>query len=122
MKIEAHMASDKYEKASVVKEPHVYKSIWMPVICQELQVKPEDDNEHDKHAVSVIMGDRTVGHLPRTISCDCATPLTPPACIGDPAFIIKIMLDPLAFIRGLAFIRDRCLLEEIRYICSMVLI
>ena len=77
MTIEAHMASDKYEKANVVKGPHVYKSIWTPVIGQELQVKPEYDNEHDKHAISVIMGDRTVGHLPQTISCDCATPLTP---------------------------------------------
>ena len=47
MKIEAHMASDKYEKASVVKGHHVYKSIWTPVIGQELQFKPEDDNEHD---------------------------------------------------------------------------
>ena len=45
MKIEARMASDKYEKASVVKGHHVYKSIWTPVIGQELQVKPEDDNE-----------------------------------------------------------------------------
>ena len=98
---------------------YICKSIWTPVIGQELQVKPEDNNEHDKHAVSVIMDNRTVGHLPRTISCDCAMPLTP-VCIGDPVFIIKIMLDPLAFIGGPAFIRDQ-LLETGIYIISVFL-
>lgn len=63
-----HMASDRYETASIVKGHHVYKSIWTPVISQELLVKPEDDNEHDKNTVSVIRGDCTVGHIPRTTS------------------------------------------------------
>ena len=58
-----------------MKGHHVYKSIWTPVIGQELQVKPEDNNEHDKHTISVIMGDRTVGHLPRTTSRECAMKL-----------------------------------------------
>ena len=58
----------KYEKVSVVKGCHLYKSIWMPVIGQELLVKPEDNNKLDKHTVSVIMSDHTVGHIPHTIS------------------------------------------------------
>ena len=47
---------------------HLYKSIWTPVIGQELLVKPEDDNKLDKHTVSVIMSDHTVGHIPHIIS------------------------------------------------------
>ena len=58
-----------YENASVVKDhDHIYKSIWTPVIGEELHTKLEEDNEHDKHAVAVILDDRTVGHLPCTIS------------------------------------------------------
>ena len=57
-----------YEKASVIKGHRVYKSIWMPVIGEELHTKLEKDIEHDKHAVAVILDDCTVGHLPYTIS------------------------------------------------------
>ena len=57
-----------YEKSSVVKGHHVCKFVWMPVIGQELKTKLEEDNEHDKHAVAVLLDDQIVGHLPRSIS------------------------------------------------------
>ena len=62
-----HMATST-EISSVVKGHHVYKSIWTPVIEQELNTKAEDSNEHDRHAVAVMLDDRVVGHLPRSIS------------------------------------------------------
>ena len=57
-----------YEKSSVVKGHHVYKFVWTPVIGQKLNTKLEEDNEHDKHAVAVLLDDQIVGHLPRSIS------------------------------------------------------
>ena len=55
-----------YEKSSVVKDYHVYKFVWTPVIGQEVKTKLEEDNEHNKHAVAVLLDDQihVVGHLP----------------------------------------------------------
>ena len=49
-----------YEKASVMKDYHIYKSVWMPVIGEELHTKLEENNE--VLAVAVILDGRTVGH------------------------------------------------------------
>ena len=49
------MASKKYEKVSVAPGQHVYKSVWTPVIGEELQVKLEEDNEQDEHAIAVFL-------------------------------------------------------------------
>ena len=57
----------RYKKASVVKGHHIYIAVRTPVIGEELHAKPED-NKHDEHAVALILGGRTVGHLSRTIS------------------------------------------------------
>ena len=51
-----------------MKGHHIYKAVWTPVINEELHTKLEKDNEHDEHAVAVILDGRTVGQLPRTIS------------------------------------------------------
>ncbi len=47
---------------SVVRGHHVYKRIWTPTIGEQLQLRPEENNENDPRAVKhgVI-----VGHLPR---------------------------------------------------------
>ena len=47
---------------------HIYKSVWTPIIREELHTKLEEDNRHDEHAVAVILDGHTVDHLPRTIS------------------------------------------------------
>ena len=49
------MASKKYEKVSVAPGDHVYKSVWMPVIWKELQVKLEEGNEHEEHTIAVFL-------------------------------------------------------------------
>ena len=59
----------KYEskKTSVVKGHRTYKDIWTPTISKELPVKPQDDNEHDEYAVTVMKNSKIVSHLSRTI-------------------------------------------------------
>ena len=43
-----------YEKESVVRGHHIYKTVWTPVIGEELPVEREEDNQHDQHAVAVV--------------------------------------------------------------------
>ena len=45
-----------------VKGHHIYKSVWMPVIGEELHTKLKKDNKYDEHAVAVTFDGRTVGH------------------------------------------------------------
>ena len=60
-----------YQKASVVKGHHVYKEMWTPHLGQVLQVRPEEDNEHDEYAVAVVKNGSVVGHVPRMMSQVC---------------------------------------------------
>ena len=46
------MALASYEFLLVVRGHHVYKDIWTPVIDEELTIKKEDLNEHDRYALS----------------------------------------------------------------------
>ena len=57
-----------YEKECCVRGFHVYKDIWMPVKGEILDITRENDNPHDKYAVAVKQGQKTVGHIPREIS------------------------------------------------------
>ena len=52
----ASEGSDSYEKRSVIRGHHLYKSVWTPFTGEELVVKAEDGNKHDEaeHAVSVM--------------------------------------------------------------------
>ena len=63
----ASEGSDSYEKTSVIRGHHIYKSVWTPFIGEELVVKAEDGNEHDEaeHAVAVMKEGCVVGHVPR---------------------------------------------------------
>ena len=64
----ASEGSDSYEKTSVIGGHHIYKSVWIPFIGEELVVEAEDGNEHDKNAVAVMKDGCVVGHVPRCIS------------------------------------------------------
>lgn len=64
-------ASNTYEKASVVRGHHIYKVIWTPTVGEILQLRAEDDNEHDEHAVAVLKAGSTVGHVPYSMSRVC---------------------------------------------------
>ena len=43
-------------------------SVWKPSIGEKLVAKREFNNPMDKHAVKVVKGDGTVGHLSRKFS------------------------------------------------------
>ena len=48
------VTSEWYEMESVVRGHRIYKAVWTPVIGEELLLQPEDDNEHDRYAVSLL--------------------------------------------------------------------
>uniref|UniRef100_A0A1X7UNS1 HIRAN domain-containing protein n=1 Tax=Amphimedon queenslandica TaxID=400682 RepID=A0A1X7UNS1_AMPQE len=62
------MAARVFQKESVITGHHVYKTVWTPVIGEELHTEVEDDNEHDKYAVAVMKSNGIVGHMPRSLS------------------------------------------------------
>ena len=47
---------------------HVYKNVWTPSIGERLQLRRQDDNDYDDHAVSVMKAETIVGHVPREMS------------------------------------------------------
>ena len=53
-------------KDSVVRGHHVYKSVWAPVIDEELNLEREKSNEHE-YAVAVRKNGET-RHMPRSFS------------------------------------------------------
>ena len=54
--------------ASAVRGYRVYEDLWKPSIGEKLVAKRELNSPMDKHAVKVVKGDETVGHLPRKFS------------------------------------------------------
>ena len=54
--------------ASAVRGYRVYQDLWKPSIGEKLVAKREFNNPMDKHAVKVVKGDETVGHLSRKFS------------------------------------------------------
>ena len=62
---------ESYQKVSVVRGHHIYKVIWTPEVGEDLQLRPEDHNEHDTYAVAVVKGGSIVGHVPRSMSNAC---------------------------------------------------
>ena len=54
--------------ASAVCGYRVYQDLWKPSIGEKLVAKIDFNNPMDKHAVKVVKGDETVGHLSRKFS------------------------------------------------------
>ena len=50
---------------------HVYKSLWTPVMGEELNVQIEDSNIFDEFAVAVFKDGIVVGHIPRELARTC---------------------------------------------------
>ena len=59
---------DRYEKESIVRGHHVYKSVWTPSTGEVLRALIDDNNEYDRHAVAVVKDDQVVGNVPREIA------------------------------------------------------
>ena len=64
----ASKGSDSYEKTSVIRGHHIYTSVWILFIREELVAEAEDSNEHDKNAVAVKKDGCVVGPIPCCIS------------------------------------------------------
>ena len=62
---------ESYQKVSVVRGHHIYKVIWTPEVGEDLQLRPEDHNEHDTYAVAVVKGGSIVGHACSTFYVQC---------------------------------------------------
>ena len=63
---------ESYQKVSVVRGHHIHKVVWTPEVGEVLQVRTEDGNEHDEHAVAVVKDGLIVGHVPpRSMSRVC---------------------------------------------------
>ena len=58
------IVSRNFEMVSYVKEYHVYKTLWNPLIGEFLSREREPDDPMDKYAVSVKKENKIVGHLP----------------------------------------------------------
>ena len=53
---------------SVIRGHHIYKSIWNPIIGEDLEVCREPENVHDHRAVNIKKSRAIVGHVLREIS------------------------------------------------------
>ena len=54
--------------SSYIRNFHVYKDIWEPVIDQVLPCIQEPENPEDKNAVALMNKEKIVGHVPKNIS------------------------------------------------------
>ena len=59
---------EEYVMESAVRGHHVYKSVWHPVLGEQLTLERENSNSHDRHAVSVMKDGTIVGHVPRELA------------------------------------------------------
>ena len=57
-----------HEIDSVVHDHHVYKSVWSPVIGEQLILEKEPANPHHKFAMAVIKDSQIVSHIPKSYS------------------------------------------------------
>ena len=54
---------------SFVRGYHAYIDIWKPKVGDEnFCLKSENENQHDKFAVNIVLEERTVGHVPKNLS------------------------------------------------------
>ena len=61
-----------FQKETCVRRYHVYESIWVAAIGEELQCQRELSNAVDCYTVAIIQDGAVVGHVPRKISRLCS--------------------------------------------------
>ena len=59
---------EEHTQQSVIRGHHVYKDYWSPFSGEHLAVKHKDSNNHDRHAVCLLKGNDTVGHIHHKLS------------------------------------------------------
>ena len=58
-----------YDLDSFVRGYHAYMDIWTPKVGDEnFCLKSENENQHDKFAVDIVLEERIVGHVPLAIN------------------------------------------------------
>ena len=58
-----------YQLDSFVRGYHPYNDIWAPKVGDEnLCLKSESENQHDKFAVAILLQEKVVGHVPINLS------------------------------------------------------
>ena len=71
----AAMAEEEYMyvvRHCCVRGYHVYQSVWLSVVGEQLACVREPTNTSDVHAEAVVKSGNTIGHLPRKISTLCS--------------------------------------------------
>ena len=59
----------KYDLDSFVRGYHAYMDIWKSKVGDEnFCLKSENENQHDKFAVAIVLEERIVGHAPKNLS------------------------------------------------------
>ena len=53
---------------SVIRDHHIYKTIWPPTAAEILSVNFDPANRHDRFAIAVLKAGAIVGHVPREVS------------------------------------------------------
>ena len=54
---------EEYTIESVIRRHHIYKSIWHPILGEQLVLEREEGSGHDRYAVSVMKGGDIVGRV-----------------------------------------------------------
>ena len=57
------MDTSTFEVSSYVRGHHIYKSVWTPIISEELDCVREINNIRDRYTVAVVKNNEIVGHL-----------------------------------------------------------
>ena len=79
----------------VVRGHHVYKSIWTPVLGEELSVEPENGNEHDRYAMSVNFLIRRLNDKPWADAVMVSLPAR--GCLDNDIIVDRTALVPASF-------------------------
>ena len=61
----SQVCSAVYNKESVPRGHHIYKTIWTTVIGEQLEVKTEEDSNHSQQTVTIVKDRLLIGHMPR---------------------------------------------------------
>ena len=51
-----------------IREHHVYRHIWTPVVQEKYRCIREIENKQDKNMIAVVHEERVVGNIPMAIS------------------------------------------------------
>ena len=58
-----------FDLDSFIRGYHAYMDIWIPKVCDKnFCLKSENENQHEKFAVAIVLEEQIVGHVPKNLS------------------------------------------------------